>query len=473
MVNAFKTSPNAARLAWVAGATICIVVAFSLLILLNSRDLFFQPTDLGHWLDDSIRLKRCLSGQDQEACTQISKFPLAYLANSILLQPLRASNGDPRAGMEVLQAGALCLPIAALIGVHERLRTGLILSGLYVVLLFLTPLPVFYVNSGALETQAGVFIGMALLFGLTKLQEPKQSWEWFSNTCLLIGCLYKDTMAPTILVAVLLCKGLTWKQAPSLRLLIKVWGPGLLAAAASSIAWNLVRYHNILPLGYLEEATLNRPSPLQVVTSLWALYLSPNGGFVAFWGSSLGALILMRQIRCRCRWQFTSLSFQSLVPLAIVGVGVSSMAFWWAPFGWVAWGARLSVPFALAGLIVGVGQLPLQEVEKPLADQQRLLLPRTTGFLSTLVAVILISRSAPYVALGYTHSRFSFFPELNPSQSLTRTSARPGKKSCTERMFEEMARQVPAHPNPLVRMWRTKTYWPCIEEGMRADPTKN
>lgn len=459
-----------ARASWIGGSAIAVIACFCILILISSRDLFFQPTDLGIWLDDIHRLRVCLSESSSNPCLAISKFPLGYLANSIALQPLRAENGDPRAAMQVIQAAVLCLPVVGLIAINKHLRAGLGISTLYVLLLLLTPLPSFYVGSGALEIQAGVFLGLGLAFGQAALRSRVQRWKWLSNGCLLLGCFYKDTLALSFMMAAILALALTWSRRPSLLAVLSTWGPGIVGAGILSISWNLVRYHSLLPLGYLEEATLNRPSISQSLMSLWALYLSPNGGLVAFWGTALGVLLLLALIRRG--WRSARLSFNSALPLTFMLIGVSSMALWWAPFGWVAWGARLSVPFVLAAMIAAVGQLsdPVEAQHQAKGDG----FPgrRVKASLVGLIAMILISKSAPYVTLGYTHTPYDFFPEQREERVTSAREERPTEKSCTEQIFEEMSMQRPAHPNSGVRMWRTNAYWRCIEAGMKADPTR-
>jgi hypothetical protein len=133
----------------------------------------------------------------------------------------------------------------------------------------------------------------------------------------------------------------------------------------------------------------------------------------------------------------------------------------------VSWGARLTVPYCLGALIAAVGLL-----EEPLAWQGWSPDRRTAicKGVSAVVALILLSRSMPYVALGYSRSHASFF--MPPRATASHPQAKPSTKSCTRRMFEEMDAQKNGHRNPLVRMWRTEAFWPCLEQGMLADPTR-
>ena len=454
-------------LAAVAAALSCLALFF----WISGRDAFFLPTDIAYWYQDSLWLKACRSRPWTVACPELSKFPLGYLMNSVVLQRL---GPDPRAALQLLQSAALSLPAAGLVAASVRLRHGCAQAGLYAVLIVLTPLPAFYLRSGALEVQAGVFLGLALLFGLRQLRWPGQAWPWLSNGCLLVGCLYKDSLAPTFALAVMLAALPSRSGRAALPLLARLWGPGLVGAGLASLVWNLTRYRSLLPLGYLEEASLNRPSPSQALVSLWGLFLSPNGGFVAFWGASFAVLLLLSL--ARRRWIPAWPDFFERLPLLLLLLGVSSMAFWWAPFGWVAWGARLSVPFALAALIAAIGQFDPSRYPSNACRLSSVGIRRQLAIgLALLVAVLLLGRSLPYVALGYRPDRGRFFaapPAAVSAGGGTKPAEKPAP-SCTQRIFAEMAAQPHPHPNPLVRMWRTAAYWPCIEQGLRADPTRS
>lgn len=442
-------------------ALLAALACQALFIFISQRDPFFQPTDIAFWLQDSPWLEVCRSRPWSVTCPEISKFPLGYLLNSALLPAL---GPDPRTGMQLLQSVALSLPAGALVLTSSSLRQGCLQAGLFAVLVVLTPLPAFYVRSGALELQAGVFLGLALLFGLRQLRQPAHAWLWLSNACAFMGCLYKDTLALTFLLALLLAALPSREARARLPRLARIWGPGLAGAVLASLAWNLTRYRVLLPMGYLEEASLNRPSASQALFSLWGLFLSPNGGFVVFWGAAFAVLLLLSCLRRDPREGIGEV-FPELLPLLLVLLGVSSMAFWWAPFGWVAWGARLSVPFGLAALIGAVGEISL-----PLAPGVGRRRSLQLG-LAALASVLLLAHSLPYVALGYTKDRASFFAS-GPAKA-RRNSGDKGELSCTEKIFAQMASQPNPHPNPVVRMWRTEAYWPCIEQGLRSDPTRS
>jgi hypothetical protein len=455
-------------LAAVAAALSCLALFF----WISGRDAFFLPTDIAYWYQDSLWLKACRSRPWTVACPELSKFPLGYLMNSVVLQRL---GPDPRAALQLLQSAALSLPAAGLVAASVRLRHGCAQAGLYALLIVLTPLPAFYLRSGALEVQAGVFLGLALLFGLRQLRWPGQAWPWLSNACVLVGCLYKDSLAPTFALAVLLAAVPSRSGRAALPQLARLWGPGLVGAGLASLVWNLTRYRSLLPLGYLEEASLNRPSPSQALFSLWGLFLSPNGGFVAFWGAAFAVLLALSL--ARRRWTPAWPDFAERLPLLLLLLGVSSMAFWWAPFGWVAWGARLSVPFALAALIAALGELepPRRPGSRSCRggwDRRR----AVTAGLALLLAALLLSRSLPYVALGYRPDRGRFFAPSPATAVAAKGGVQPAGRpapSCTQRILAEMATQPQPHPNPLVRMWRTEAYWPCVEQGLRADPARS
>jgi hypothetical protein len=131
-------------------------------------------------------------------------------------------------------------------------------------------------------------------------------------------------------------------------------GLGLALAAGSAL--NLVRFGTPRNAYYLDPAL--RTTSLDRFLELAAgLFVAPNGGIVVFWPlASLAAVLLLavpvadllghRSPR-RDAWPV-------LVLLGVIGGLTVGLATWWAPFGWWAWGPRLSLPWVLPILLVAL-----------------------------------------------------------------------------------------------------------------------
>jgi hypothetical protein len=160
--------------------------------------------------------------------------------------------------------------------------------------------------------------------------------------------LTKETGYPFVvalgLVALLLARRLTGE---SIRRHVVFLSGGVALAICAGSALNLLRFGTPRNAYYLDPA-------LRTATVEWffeiaaGLFVAPNGGILFFWplASLLVALLLVppvvRALRREAAW---SDAWVSLALTAIVGGLVAGLAAWWAPFGWWAWGPRLSLPW--------------------------------------------------------------------------------------------------------------------------------
>lgn len=316
----------------------------------------FIPTDLVAWKNDSAVVFRCISQKDMQLpCAGVSKFPLAYLANAALYGFV-PGRGDH--AISVLNIVALALPLLALTVIHGL--AALCRAGWpYVLAISLSPLPVYYIATGALEVQAGIVCGLyigafAHMLASPELASSKRA-AWVLAISGFVFPLYKDTVAPLVGMAV--TATLAWSL-PSLRALAasatgrrQLWRAGLLAAAPVLLAQMLdlaycwFKYGVPLPVSYLGEAKLTGPSYAKSAEFLAGSVLSPNGGILIFWGLPVLAVI--------AGWRVAGLvPRRHVVVLAVTLVTVSCLllARWWAPFGWDSWGDRLMVPAVLSAL---------------------------------------------------------------------------------------------------------------------------
>jgi hypothetical protein len=80
------------------------------------------------------------------------------------------------------------------------------------------------------------------------------------------------------------------------------------------------------------------------------LFVAPKGGILFFWPLAsvvVGLLLAIpaaRALRGAASWRE---AWPALALVAVIGGLVVGLAAWWAPFGWWAWGPRLSLPWVL------------------------------------------------------------------------------------------------------------------------------
>jgi hypothetical protein len=131
-------------------------------------------------------------------------------------------------------------------------------------------------------------------------------------------------------------------------------GRALAAIAVGSVLAAVVNTSfNLLRFGVPYNAILLGPSMPDVPWSVrpsffFGLWFSPNGGLVYFWTSFVAVLagVLARHWR----------PVRRHVPLYAVVLVLAALTFglsgWWAPFGWIAWGPRLILPWIPACLLI-------------------------------------------------------------------------------------------------------------------------
>ncbi len=407
----------------------------------------FNPTDYVAWQNDWKVVSQCVDA-GVSPCPRISKFPPAYLLNAGLAGSALASD---RALLTAVNVLALMLPVLACLWLRGTRRAVTSLYP-YLLALALSPLPLFYVLSGALELQSAVFSGLYLGAFVLVLEDPRLSGGKAPVVLMvlsgLVFPLYKDTIAAMVCLA---CVVLLWLHRRQLRLWMReadgrrmLLRAALLAAVpvalsvAMSLFYNTFRYDTPMPLGYVEEARQTLPSLGRSAEFLAGSLFSPNGGAVIFWAFPMAVAAVA--------WWL-----EGWVPRRAALVGgltlllLSAVAFarWWAPFGWDSWGDRLLIPPALALMVAALVSLrPRQAPGRGCPVMALLLLP-----------VVLCS--ALYAAA----------PHFSPAGQAMPDSLWPGP-ACA-RMQQAIPEQALAEG---MAFWKGQIYYDCARERMLHIP---
>ena len=216
------------------------------------------------------------------------------------------------------------------------------------------------------------------------------------------------------------------------------WGAaGLAAGAAAASAFNVLRFGSALNTDYL-RSQYRAPDAGTVIESAVGLVVAPNGGMLFFW---LSATVLMAAIFLVPLYQTLSRRGQAedawiAVSLAAILVAiVLSLALWWAPFGWNAWGPRLTLPWVwpllLLGLVSFGDQLGIA-VARFLAARWRFV----------LTAIVLVITTLPHIGFLWRPetTRLFFFAETAACQPTARAPDSPGYYAC---LHEQMWTRKP------------------------------
>lgn len=318
----------------------------------------FMPTDFPVWKTDWHNVLGCLaSTHDGISCAgAVSKFPLAYLINASLL------SFEPEREEQLLALAnglAILLPLVAL-ALTQGLSALRRMGWPYVLAMALSPLPMFYVATGALEVQAGVFCGIYLglfarLLASPDFRVPRRT-AWVLGIAGLVFPLYKDTAAAFVGVGVIVtlaCRARALRELAStstgrsslLRGILLISVPVLLGEVLE-LAYCWFRYGVPLPISYMREAAQAGPSITKSVEFLAGSVLSPNGGVLVFWG--LPVFLAVAGWRVAGWVPRAEVVIPSCASAVISCIG---LARWWTPFGWDGWGDRLMVPAMVTALV--------------------------------------------------------------------------------------------------------------------------
>lgn len=437
-----------------AGRTL-LRVALVLLALLalwgTARTGQFNPTDYVAWQNDWTTVSHCLQ-MDAAPCAGVSKFPLAYLLNA---GAAAWAHEADRTMLTALNLAALLIPVLVVLAVQGRRgSTGAIYP--YLVAVALSPLPMFYVASGALELQSAVFSGVYLGTFVLAWEDPAQSRgkaaAWIMVFSGLVFPLYKDTVAAVVCVG---CLAVIWLRRHELRAAwatregrwavtrtaLLATGPVVLALIIS-MQYNALRYDTPLPYGYMEEARQTLPGWQKSGEFLLGSLFSPNGGVLVFWLFPITAALLAWRLEGRQ-------PRRAALVAGVIIVLVSALAFsrWWAPFGWDSWGNRLLIPPAFALLVASLVSLRRGDLEpvgrgKPRIVAALLLLP--------LLACSFFYALAPYAS--------------SPGEAMA-GSLWPGPEC------QRMQRALPAEALAQgMAFWKGEIYYACARERMTHIP---
>jgi hypothetical protein len=209
-----------------------------------------------------------------------------------------------------------------------------------------------------------------------------------------VACLTKETSYP--FVAALGLLGLVLMRRRSgqpIRSHVICVAAGVAIAIVCASLFNVARFGSVTNTNYLRPEF--RSPLMRIPEFAVGLLVAPNGGILIFWTSATVLLAALVLVPFLTKGRGEEARFDRAVALALAGIAISltlALASWWAPFGWAAWGPRLSLPWVLPLVLLG-----LAAFGRPLGAVVLRLLAR--GWRLLLVAVALITAALPHI--GY------------------------------------------------------------------------
>ena len=452
---------------------ILLLISLLYLIIIFNQKQYYSSPDFGSWGSDWSRLKKCMELQIFP-CTQLSKFPFAYLLNSLFVTYMASFGLSPEKSLSIINMLFAGLPIFFYFYVRG-LNFGIKATLIYAASLMTSAVLPFYLVAGALEFQSGILLGIFLSCLLLLLnQNLKLKVNRIIIAMSVSGVLfpfYKDTTVVVVVLSTILTGIIGRKLIHYADIYEKIMSKEnikvitiLLLLALTSLLlillFNYSKSGSILPVSYIIEASLTKPSALKSVEFFIAKVFSPNGGILIFWVASFTIFFILSKLL------LMSINILS-VYLTIIFIVLSTIIFalWWAPFGWDSWGNRLIVPTMVASLICLISNLQYSDIHianKLSVQNNYKQANKFFNFRNILIIIFLIAFVIVLAkSLNYTYiSNFS-----NKDKIIQNSLFSTGECQKMQVLLSDGTYNKIGWP-----FWRTETYYDCARSRFLYAP---
>ncbi len=218
----------------------------------------------------------------------------------------------------------------------------------YWALIVLSPF-LWYARTSFSET-----LGAALIFATVLLCSNQNTLRWGALVLVIAG-LSKETAWP-FLILLSLAAQLVGEKSATLKSIryIEIILAGLLSLGLHTL-YNYFRFGGPLNEGYLNPMFIV-PSLGIHLSFLTGLFFSGNGGIAWFCPLFL-PLSIVALVRLKEGVAKNAAAILTLASFMALAVG---MARWYAPFGWIAWGPRLLMPWIPAAAWLLLQSFPIE-----------------------------------------------------------------------------------------------------------------
>jgi hypothetical protein len=295
-------------------------------------------------------IKACLKSDPSGVCGGVVHFPVFQFLPGLFLKFIHFSDGYIFSAFRYLSLGAF-FGIVGIIGWFFRKSKQELNAHVALLVLISSPL-VWYVLTTLNELPAAL---VTVLFTIACL---RRSSPWIIGALIFLAGLTKEIAFPFLMII-----GLT-ALLPDLRFQFRrVWklvaamflGGGL--AVLCNLGFNYFRFRTLTNFVLLQKG-FQVPSWNQHGKFFAALWFSPNGGILFFFVpfALLLGVLSWSMIQAGREHRLDQKGVISWIPLVSVWLVLFGLTFgfsgWFAPFGWVAWGPRLLLPWIPSLLVL-------------------------------------------------------------------------------------------------------------------------
>ena len=283
-------------------------------------------------------------------CAGVTQFPLFQQAPAVVMNWLGLNINQSLQAFSVLGAIGVALTILVPTVVVIK-RSGIGVGAMMAVLLIPTPL-LYYAGTPWGEPVAvllNLSIVLCFVFRLPAV------WLFFAAAAAGIA---KEVSFPTIVLVGGACAVAVYgHDRKKLLWFATALVAGAIVGQALDSLLNLARYGTLTNVVYDSVAAVPGVGlRLQLAVGIW---LAPGGGVVPYWPTYLIAVALLAVGAWR-GWRTGT--WLGLAPtgllLAALTINTGILASWYAPFGWIAWGPRLMIPWLPAIAVAAVVVAP-------------------------------------------------------------------------------------------------------------------
>jgi hypothetical protein len=281
-----------------------------------------------------------VEGQDESL---VGPFPLVQYVPDLAFKSLELSPADRMTGQSVVSMVAFFGMLAVAWTTISRLGPSAGWPAFLVVLL--TGPFLYYGNATWGESLAACLIVCFTAAALLRLPPLVLGAVTF------VAALTKETAFPFLLAIglVALWVARERKGAP-IRVHVAAMAVGMAVATGVAALFNVFRYGSPANLFYLQPKF--RVHELSTTAEFFAgLFIAPNGGLFLFWPSACLLLGLSGVCAFRARG---ATRVAGIAVVAILLALTASLARWWMPYGWHAWGPRLTIIWIPSLVLVGL-----------------------------------------------------------------------------------------------------------------------
>lgn len=341
-----------------------VFLCFALFVFLV-RALVIRFTvqgDTGELIRGTNQFYKCWIEQKVFNCTHADQFPILQ---RLIILPSMILTKDPHVIGRILSLFSF-MSFCGLIGLAAYNFLGRASVFLTFLLILITS-PFLYYSRVTFGEMLSTFCLCLFTFACMRHRS-----KWFLFVSFVLAAFSKEVAFP-FLVLIFFSTFYSWGKYSSF---FDFWNEfkreklafaSIVAASVFSVALailqNFSRFDTYYNVSYMVE-TYKFSSFKTFLSFFFGLWFAPNSGILFFWNSAFIVFFIVFALFVKNFRRNFYFYIPAVGALLLNFVSTVGLAKWWAPFGWIAWGPRLSLPFLAVGVLIVLHFYGEQIIEK-------------------------------------------------------------------------------------------------------------